>query len=127
MDEKKTFEYGELTAPLDLSRYDVAERWEAAFEQCGLAVKEAARLSKSSQQIRAVVEAVGRLYDGVFDSPDASKRALGEMKSVEDALKAMTALTDFAASQSKETAENIQFLTEKYKPNRETRRAAGQQ
>ncbi len=117
------WEYNGQTFELDLQDADMAERYEAAFEQMAADEKAMPKEGKSSELLRRYCQLYFDMFGQVFDDPDAPARLFGEKVSARACEEAYAAFLDFVRNQGAAARERRSRLVSKYSPNRAARRA----
>lgn len=123
MSANKTFTYKDLEAVIDMTDYRTVEKWEAALEQFKKSSELALQKKKTSEQLKSVFGAYADMLDMICGE-GATKKALGESQSVDEAVAVFTALRDFANQQEQGNAARYKSLSSQYSPKGRTRAKA---
>ena len=115
---KKVFEYGGLSAPLDMTDYVVAERVQNAVVALE-AVKEKLTPDKPVfEQMKLLFHAYAQVLIDATGDENAANLALGGSTSLDEVISAVFALTDFARAQNEAFTAHLGSSLKQFEPRK---------
>ena len=123
MSQNTTWEINGVSLTIDLQDADQMERYEAAFDQMGEDEKTIPKDGKASVRIRAYCAMFRKLYDNIFGAGTSDKIFAGQPTSTDVYDSVYEQFLAFVRGQLVGASERRAQMLQKYRPNREQRRA----
>ncbi len=119
----KTWEINGVSLKLDLEDADVMERYEDAFEAMSQEEKHLPKDGRPSDRIRAYCNLFRKLYDRIFGTGTADKIFMDLPTNAEIYDGVYDQFLNFVRKQNEEVTKRRASRLDKYRPNRQQRRA----
>lgn len=123
MSQNTTWEINGVSLTIDLQNADQMERYENAFDRMGEDEKAIPKDGKASAQIRAYCAMFRKLYDNIFGAGTSDKIFAGQPTSTDVYDAVYEQFLAFVRGQLVGASERRAQMLQKYRPNREQRRA----
>lgn len=107
---------------IDMEDYDFQKRYEDAFERLGEEEKALQKFGKSSEITKKYCEMFRNLFDDIFGAGTSGK-LFGDKYNISQTNEVYDEFIEICSSQAKKARENMEKMTNKYKPNRAQRRS----